>query len=124
MGVALTDTPASASAFASEIVDGNPSLDLEKTKSVYNVTKNKKPARAPRSGGKKKSAKSVPTPSESELSELSDEGTEQDVDMSDLTDAEEIAAPVAKGKRSAPTRATNGRSVKRKAVNYAEGDED
>ncbi|KAK5445114.1 UV-damage endonuclease [Exophiala xenobiotica] len=123
---AVTDTPASASASASasEIADGDPGLSLEKTKSVYNVAKPKKPARAPPSGGKKKSAKSVPTPSESELSELSEEGTEQDVDMSDLTDAEEIAAPVAKGKRSAPTRATNGRSVKRKAVNYAEGDED
>ncbi|KAK5199637.1 UV-damage endonuclease [Exophiala xenobiotica] len=121
---AVTDTPASASASASKIADGDPGLNLEKTKSVYNMAKPKKPARAPPSGGKKKSAKSVPTPSESELSELSEEGTEQDVDMSDMTDAEEIAAPVAKGKRSAPTRATNGRSVKRKAVNYAEGDED
>ncbi|KAK5210806.1 UV-damage endonuclease [Exophiala xenobiotica] len=121
---AVTDTPASASASASEIADGDPGLNLEKTKSVYNMAKPKKPARAPPSGGKKKSAKSVPTPSESELSELSEEGTEQDVDMSDMTDAEEIAAPVVKGKRSAPTRATNGRSVKRKAVNYAEADED
>lgn len=135
-GAGSVYAPASAptSTSTSKVADADPmSLDLEKTKSVYDVTKGKKPARAPRTtpsagAGKnsKKSAKSVPTPtpSESELSDLSDDDSGGgDVDMPDLTDAEEaVAPPVAMGKRAAPTRTTSGRSAKRKPVNYAEGD--
>ena len=120
----LTDVSASVS--ASELVDGDTSLDLEKTKSVYNMTKKQKPARAPRSANKK-SVKSVPTPSSSGLSDLDDEDDEQDVDMPDLTDADEnivAPAPATKGGKSAPKRTTSGRATKRKAVNYAEADED
>ncbi|KIW12851.1 UV damage endonuclease UvdE [Exophiala spinifera] len=127
---------------ASEVAEADTtSVDLEKTRSVYTVVKGKKPARAPRAApsaaptGKrlKKSAKSVPTPtpSESDLSELSDDdgddGRGDDIDMPDLTDAEEdvAAAPVRKGKqRVAPTRTTSGRSAKRKPVNYAEGNDE
>lgn len=120
-------TDASASVSASELVDGDTSLDLEKTKSVYNMAKKQKPARAPRAANKK-TAKSVPTPSSSGLSDIDGDDVEQDVDMPDLTDAEEnvaaAPAPAKKGGRSAPTRTTSGRATKRKAVNYAEGDED
>ncbi|KAI1610711.1 UV damage endonuclease uvsE [Exophiala viscosa] len=119
-------TDASASVSASELVDGDTSLDLEKTKSVYNMTKKQKPARAPRSANKK-SVTSVPTPSSSGLSDLDGEDDEPDIDMPDLTDADENAVappPAKKGGRNAPIRTTGGRATKRKAVNYAEGDED
>ncbi|KAK6383019.1 UV-damage endonuclease [Exophiala oligosperma] len=132
---------ASTTTSPSQVASGDTAsfnLDLGKTKSVYDVAKGKKPARAPRAAaapvGKmltKKSAKSVPTPtpSESDLSELSnddDGGGGSDVDMPDLTDAEEavVATPVLKTKRAAPTRTTSRRSAKRKNVNYAEGDDE
>lgn len=121
---ALTD--ASASASASELLDGDTSLDLEKTRSVYNTDKKQKPVRAPRAGTKK-SVKSVPTPSSSELSDVDGEDDEQDIHMPDLTDGEEglaAPAPVTKEKRNAPTRTMSGRNAKRKAVNYADRDDD
>ncbi len=126
--VSETDTTASATPTKKE------NLDLEKTKSVYDVAKtNGKKTKPARAGGKstpaKKTAKPkpIPTPSDSgsELTELSDaDDQEKDVDMPDLTDADEVAAPPPPKGRKAPARTTSGRSVKRKAVNYAEGEDD
>lgn len=139
------DLAVSASASASEHAAdtdarGSGKLDREKTKSMYDVARakkrNQKPVRAPRSGGKsRKSAKAVQTPSTSgqtsEVGENEDgDDDDQDVEMPDLTDAEEVAgaagaaAAAPKGKRNAPLRIPSGRSAKRKAVNYAEGDDD
>ncbi|KAJ9602684.1 UV-damage endonuclease [Cladophialophora chaetospira] len=102
-------------------------LDIEKTKSVYDVAKTngkkQKPARA--AAKKTPKTKTVLTPSDSgsELTDL-DEVEDQDIDMLDLTDADEVvAAPPARA-RKAPSRTTSGRSAKKKAVNYADGDED
>jgi UV DNA damage endonuclease len=139
-GNALTATDASAS--ASEMADGDAvksRLDLDQTKSVYDVAKVKaaKPARAPRSSvpktkarGKNKSARSVPTPSTSDHSEAdaidqAEDDDEPDVDMPDLTDAEEVvtAFTPAPNSRHAPKRTASSRTAKKKAVNYAE-DED
>ncbi|KAG9773159.1 UV-endonuclease UvdE, partial [Aureobasidium melanogenum] len=119
-------------------------IDHAAAKSVYDVPKGKKPARAPRSrpattttrGKKGVKSASVPTPSTSDLSsELDDsdlssgEGTDGRGTMPDLTDTEEVdvdvdLAPSAKtktnSKRQVPTRTVSGRSAKRKPVNYAE----
>ncbi|KAJ4522949.1 hypothetical protein HRR80_001465 [Exophiala dermatitidis] len=119
-------------------------IDHAAAKSVYDVPKGKKPARAPRSrpattttrGKKGVKSASVPTPSTSDLSsELDDsdlssgEGTDGRRTMPDLTDTEEVdvdvdLAPSAKtktnSKRQVPTRTVSGRSAKRKPVNYAE----
>lgn len=117
------------SASASDNADGEDPrarLDLEKSKSVYNIAKATKPARAPRSSttGGKKSVKSVPTPSTSSQASDLDEGEgDHDIDMPDLTDADEsVTIPVVKAKRIAPTRMLSGRGAKRKAVKYAEDD--
>lgn len=126
---------ASATGSASENTDAltiTPKLDRDQAKSVYDVPKGKKPVRAPRSTttapGRKKSAKSVPTPSTSDLaSDLDESGDENDheveITMSDLTDTEPIVASI-KTKRPPPTRTTTGRNAKRKAVNYAEDNGD
>jgi len=120
---------ADVSACASDIADGEcpkGGLDLEKAKSVYDVPNPKKPVRAPRSSTTrgKKSAKAVPTPSTSDqASDLDEHESNHDIDMPDLTDAEEtVTTPVAKKKRNATMRTLSGRGAKRKAMNYAEDD--
>ena len=116
-----TDTTATATPAKKE------SLDIEKTKSVYDVAKTNgkktKPARAAAKKTAKAKPKTVLTPSDSgsELTDLSDAEDEgQDIEMPDLTNADEVAAPPPKKGRKAPARTTSGRNVKRKAVNYAE----
>ncbi|KIY01234.1 uncharacterized protein Z520_02786 [Fonsecaea multimorphosa CBS 102226] len=105
-----------------------------KSKSVYEVAKTKKqqkPVRAPRSGaaGVKKKKSTVLTPSTSDQDssldgEEQEEEQEQDLEMPDLTDAEEEVSLPVKVDRRAPTRTLSGRKAKRKTVNYAEGDDD
>ena len=141
---ATADTAMSANASVID-TDGAPTpaktkakaeLDIEKTKSVYDVAKTNskkpKPARAPGkntpASNKKKPAKTVLTPSTSEQDSELSELDEKDIDMPDLTDADEQQAAVAaappKKIRKAPARTTSGRSAKRRAVNYAEGEDE
>jgi UV DNA damage endonuclease len=124
-GASTESREVSASASASEMTNGAPKLELEKTKSVYNKTHSSKtkPARAP-SSAKKKNTKGVPTPS------ASDDEPEEDEEMPDLTDAEESAAPVkaaAKARQAIKAaKKTMGRSTGRRkqAINYAEDDDE
>ncbi|KIW82226.1 UV damage endonuclease UvdE [Fonsecaea pedrosoi CBS 271.37] len=131
------DTPAStAKSTVSELagLDVNPRAtpNAAKTQSVYDVakTKKQKPVRAPRSGTGMKNTKgtnkTVLTPSTSDQDSALDEEeqkAESDLEMPDLTDAEEVSA-VVKVNRRAPTRTLSGRRAKKKAVNYVDGDED
>ena len=98
-----------------------PQVDLEATKSVYDKTKTTKfkPARVSKSSKKAgKSANPALTPSTSDHEE-------QDMDMPDLTDAEEAtAAPIKARKAPTISRRQSGRSVKRRAVNYADGEDE
>ena len=123
----------SASMSASELVNGDtPQVEIEKTKSVYEVAKTSKakPVRAPKSTKKQKSAKAVPTPSTSDGDEDKDEAEEPDLNMPDLTDAEEAAPEVesekAGNRRTRVARTPSGRTTSRKkrTVNYAEEDGD
>lgn len=99
-----------------------PKVDMTASKSVYEKAKasKAKPARAPPQNKPKvtkKSAKAVPTPS------TSDHEEEEDVDMPDLTDGDEEAIVKPKARPQANKR-QSGRSVKKRAVNYAEGADD
>ncbi|KAJ9658427.1 UV-damage endonuclease [Neophaeococcomyces mojaviensis] len=101
--------------------EGAPKIEIEKTKSVYDRSKSSKakPARAP---PKKKSVKAaVMTPSTSDHNERDDE----DVNMSDLTDTEEVV-PAKAPRPNAPSisKRQSSRGTKLKAVNYAEGNDD
>lgn len=124
---ASADRDATASVSASEVATAEtPSKDLQATKSVYDkAKKGSKPARAPKST-KSKTTKPVPTPDTTSLDEdINDEEDDSDVDMPDLTDAEELPAKMLKAK-SAPSslsRRQSGRSARR-AVNYADGDDE
>ena len=84
------EASASLKASADAITD-TPAVELKKAKSVYETTSKAKPVRAPKAAKKQKSAQAVPTPSTSDH----DDEEEPDLEMSDLTDAEEVAAPVA-----------------------------
>ncbi|KIW33975.1 UV damage endonuclease UvdE, variant [Cladophialophora immunda] len=136
---AEAETPAStAKSVPSEVVDmdeipGATKPNSTKSESVYNMakTKKQKPVRAPRAGdgvkNKKSATRAVLTPSTSDQASTLDgeeeNEEEQDLEMPDLTDAEE-AVPAVKVSRRAPTRTLSGRRAKRKAVSYAEGDDD
>ncbi|KIW98190.1 UV damage endonuclease UvdE [Cladophialophora bantiana CBS 173.52] len=135
---AEADTPGSAAhANTSEIVNTNATPgttpNLAKAKSVYGAVKAKKgkPVRAPHLGRSVKNKKNAntpvltPSPSDQELY-LDDKGgkEEQDFEMPDLTDGEEVAPVVTTVNRRALTRTLSGRSAKRKAAKYAEGDDD
>ncbi|EXJ74947.1 uncharacterized protein A1O5_01643 [Cladophialophora psammophila CBS 110553] len=135
---AEADTPGSAAhAHTFEVVDTNAipgtKPNLARARSVYGVVKAKKrkPVRAPHLGGSVKNKKTanttVLTPSTSDQESYPDDKGKkdsQDFEMPDLTDAEEVAPAVTKVNRRAPTRTLSGRSAKRKAVKYAEGDDD
>lgn len=127
---ASRDTSTSTSIEKLAVGANSTKLDLETTKSVYDVAKSSKskglPARAPKTTSKK-SVKSVMTPSTSDHEgEAHAMFEEEDRSMPDLTDADEamslpkVVAP--KNKKPQPSRTLSGRSAKRK-VNYAE-DED
>ena len=94
---------------------------------MYEKNSKAKPVRASKAAKKQKSAKAVPTPSTSDHDE---EEEERDLEMSDLTDAEEVAAPILTKKaakaRTSLVRTPSGRATSRKkiAINYAEDDED
>lgn len=96
-----------------------PKLEIEKTKSVYakSKTSKAKPARAPSS--KKTVKAAVPTPSTSDHDDQ-----DEDMSMPDLTDGED-EEPVKVSRASAPTltKRQSSRGTKRKAVNYAEGED-
>ncbi|ETI21122.1 UV damage endonuclease UvdE [Cladophialophora carrionii CBS 160.54] len=150
-----TGTASETDATSATATPAKDKVDLEKTRSVYEVAKtsgkSRQPARAPAKNatsnrkteqGKKKknNAKPVLTPSDSG-SDLTD--LEADIDMAtepsehddprgmmpDLTDAEEkdVAVlpprPPTIKKTPSRTRTTSARNAKRRAVNYAEGDE-
>lgn len=130
-GAASRDTSASASNSING-GGGTPgtNLDLEATKSVYDQAKGSKtkakPARAPNSKSRPK-VKAVLTPSTSDHEDEEPVISEdEDLSMPDLTDADEAIRPakvaVSKKPRLA-TRASSGRSARRK-VNYMEQDED
>lgn len=106
-----------------------PKVDLEATKSVYEKAKTKK-AKPARAGAKKTNGTTKPKPtvkqeSVSEEEDNVDIPEEEDEEMPDLTDGdEEVKLPVKKGRKPAVARQSSGRGVKRRAVNYAEDDED
>ena len=118
-----------------------PKLEIEKTKSVYDVAqtngKKQTPARKPptTAANKKPTTKTKPkakpvlTPSDSaSSSQLSDpesaSADDYDTAMPDLTDADEVITPPPAKMRKTPSRTTSGRTAKRKAVNYADGGDD
>ncbi|EXJ84675.1 hypothetical protein A1O3_05345 [Capronia epimyces CBS 606.96] len=125
---------AAAATVGTEAPSSVAKLEHDQAKSVYEVPKGKKPVRGARASTNtrgKKSAKSVPTPSTSDLaSDFNQDDEDEDetgLSMADLTDTEEAFVPplpVSKAERQAPTRTTGGRQAKRKAVSYVEDDGD
>ena len=106
-----------------------PKVDLEATKSVYEKAKSQK-AKPARAGAKKANGTAKPkaTVKQESISEEEDDvdiPEEEDEEMPDLTDGdEEVKLPVKKGRKPAVARQSSGRGVKRRAMNYAEDDED
>lgn len=110
-------------------IPSGPALDMAATKSVYQVAKDgvtkRKPARTPKSKGRKGVVLTPSASSDAELREEDQDGQDEDVSMGDLTDAEPIATTTkAPGKRPLGSRASSGRLAKKQVVNYADDDDD
>ena len=125
-----TDISLGASSQASPAqIQNRPALDMAATKSVYQVAKDggpkRKPARAPKSMGRKTA---VLTPSASSDAEMGEEEVDEDEDLSmpDLTDAEPMEKTTKRPGKRRPlaSRASSGRLAKKQVVNYADADDD